>query len=154
MPDVDFEAYDQGLQELQRMHARDALRVICARDEAVQFAAMAAGVLKEAGLTWSRSEPPGTVAAAIDQIRILRSAGDAATFDLEIRAKSGGTNLDLVYAEAGCATPYNKQFAIPLPFLSEEALAANRVKIWVAITPVGGVNPNSYKARVYAKPLR
>jgi len=150
---IDNEEYNQGLQELQRQYARDALRVIVARAEGTEFVLAPAGSFKEVALDWDRVGGKNPAAAILEQINILQTAGTAGTFDVEIRAKTAGTALDLIWSASGLSSPYINRFAQPgIAFLSEEAAGALRGKIYLAIQPVGGTFTGV--ARVYARPGR
>ena len=151
--DIDHEEYDQGLQELQRQHARDALRVIVARAEGTEFVLIPGGSFTEVALDWERAGGRNPVAAVLEQINILQTAGTAPNFDVEIRAKTGGTALDVIFTATGLTSPYINRFAAPgIGFLSEEPVGANRGKIYLAIQPNGGTFTGV--ARILGRPLR
>ncbi len=153
MPAVNNEAYNQGLQEMELQYARAALRVIVARAEGTEFVLIPGGSFTEVALDWDRVDDVNPVAAILEQINVLQTAGTAGTFDIELRAKTGGTSLDLIWSVAGVATPYTKRFDAPgIGFLSEEAVGALRGKLYLAIQPVGGTFTGV--ARVYARPGR
>jgi len=154
MVDVDLEAFDQGLQELQRQYARDGLRCIVARAEGTEFVLEPAGVFAEVGLDWERTGDRNPPAVVLEQINVLQTAGTAATFDIELRAKTGGTALDLIWSISGVASPYMLRFPAPgIGFLSEETvISGNRGKLYLAIQPVGGTFTGV--ARILGRPLR
>lgn len=150
MPDMPLDEFNQGLQELQRQHARDHLRVIVARAEGNEFLNCPAGVFKEVKIGWDRGDAT-VYAADIERIQILEVAGPGSV-DWEVRTKSGGTGLEVVVGEAGVATPIDKRYAPRIAYLSEAAAAADKPSIVVAIKPIGGIG--TYKVRIYARPLR
>jgi len=154
MPEA-WEEYEQGLQELQRLHARDALRVILARAESGEFGTpgvpLPVGVWKEVALPWERGDET-TVVALLKHITLIQDGGTAANFDLEIRTKAGGTGLEVVLSKTAQAAPYDEKFPLGIEYLSEEAAAADRRKVVVAIKPNGGTG--SYQLRIYGRPLR
>lgn len=150
---VDHEEYEQGLQELQLEYARDALRVIVARAEGTEFVLIPAGSFAEVALDWDRVGGKNPPAAILEQINVLQTAGTAGTFDIELRAKTAGTSLDVIWSVSGVASPYMNRFASPgIGFLSEEAVGPNRGKLYLAIQPVGGTFTGV--ARIYARPGR
>jgi hypothetical protein len=151
MPDVDHEAYEQGLQELQRAHSRDAIRAIVAKAEGTEFDAITADTWREVAISWQRCGVQ-TVAALISGVNIIQTGGAAANFDWELRAKAGGTGLDLIYGEAASVAPFHKDFTPDKVYLSEAVAAADRLKIVLAIKPNGAAG--SYQARIYGRPLR
>ena len=148
--DIDHEEYNQGLQELQRLHARDALRVIVARAEGTGFVAIADGVTLEVALPWDRGEK--IVAADLERVSVDEMGAGATTFDVEIRTKTGGTGRDISYQFLGQGIPtLDRALSPKVPFLSEST-GADREKIHVALTPHGGAG--TFKVRVYARPRR
>jgi len=148
------EEYNQGLQELQRLFNRDALRVIVARAEGTEFVLVPAGSYYEVALDWDRVNDENPPAAILEQINILQTGGTATGFDVEIRAKTSGTALDVIWSATGLTSPYMLRFTAPgIGFLSEETVASgNRGKLYLAIQPVGGTFTGV--ARVYARPGR
>lgn len=150
-----WEEYEQGLQELQRMHARDALRVILARAESGQFGTpgvpLPAGAFHEEALPWERGDET-TVVALLKHITLIQIGGLAANFDLEIRTKAGGTGLSIVLAKVAQVAPYDEKFPLGIEYLNEETVLDNRRKIFVAIQPNGGTG--AYQLRIYGRPLR
>lgn len=153
MATVDIEEYDQGLQELQRQHARDALRVIIARSEAgTNFENLPAGSFAEVGLSWDRGNQ--IVAADIERIVVERTSGDCTSIDVEIRSKAGGTGEDIAYAFPTGNVPVFDEQPFPKPLFLSEGTGVNRYKIWLVVKPNGGVAANSFRARVYARPRR
>jgi len=153
MPDIDLEAYDQGLQELQRQHARDALRVIVARSTVgTDFKSVAAGAFVEVGLSWDRGNQ--IVAADVERIVIERTAGDCTSIDVEMRAKAGGTGGDIAYSFLTGSVPVFDEEPDPSPVFLSEATGVDRYKVFLAIKPVGGAAPNDFTARIYARPRR
>lgn len=145
------EEYDQGLQELQRQHTRDALRVIVARAEALEFDTITGDSWRDVVIPWDR-DGGLTIAAVLDQLLVVKTGGAAATFDWRILTKAGGTGLDQLDDASGQTAPIRTPFASPgRIFLSEET-GADRPKIVLGIKPNGAAG--SYKARIYGRPLR
>jgi hypothetical protein len=150
--DVDHEAYDQGLQELQRRYARDALRVMIARAEGTEFVNVPAGSYFEVKLDWTRVGEVPTVAGLIEVLNIIKTAGTATGFDVKILAKSAGSGLDELFVATGLTWPYHKRFDAPgLSWYSEDS-GADRGKFVIAIQPTGGTFTG--QARIYGRPLR
>ena len=150
---LENEAFDQGLQELLRQHARDALRVIVARSVAgTDFENLTAGSFDEVGLSWDRGNQ--IVAADIERVVIERTSGDCTSIDVEIRAKAGGTGEDVAYAFPTGNVPIFDEQPDPPPLFLSEATETDRYKVFLAIKPNGGAAPNDFKARIYARPRR
>jgi len=150
---LENEAYDQGLQELRRQHARDALRIIVARSVAgTDFKSLPAGSFAEVGLSWDRGNQ--IVAADIERVVIERTSGDCTSIDVEVRSKAGGTGEDVVYAFPTGDVPVFDEQPDPAPLFLSEATGASRYKVFLAIKPNGGAAPNDFKARIYARPRR
>lgn len=150
---LENEAYDQGLQELQRQHARDALRVIVARSvPGTDFENLAAGSFTEVGLSWDRGNQ--IVAADIERVVIERTAGDCTSIDVEIRSKASGTGANIAYSFLTGDVPVFDEEPDPRPLFLSEATGDDRYKVFLAIKPVGGVSPNDFTARIYARPRR
>jgi hypothetical protein len=148
--DVELDAFDQGLQELQRQFARDALRVIYA-ETTDELDNISSGTWKEAQLPWTRGGAD-TVAALLKRLYIVKTSGTATTFDVEIRTEQGGTGVSVVYSATGQTPPHDQVWATPVDYLSTEAALADRSKVVIAIKANGG--DGSFSVRLYGRPLR
>jgi len=146
------EEYNQGLQELQRLFNRDALRVIVARAENAEFTNVPGGSFFEVKLDWQRTDDENPVAALLEVLNVVKTAGTAGTFDIKVLAKAGGSGLDELFSATGLSWPYHKRFDAPgLSWYSEDT-GADRGKLVIAIQPNGGTFTG--EARVYGRPLR
>ena len=148
--DVDIEAYEQGLQELQRKYARDALRVILAQTTD-ELDNIASGTWKEAQLPWTRGGAE-TIAALLKRLYIVKTSGLATTIDVEIRTKLGGTGVDVVYSATAQTPPHDQVWSTPVDYLSNAATLADRSKVVIAVKANGG--DGSFSAKLYGRPLR
>lgn len=150
---LDREAYEKSFADLDHEFKRDALRVIIARAEALEFDSIAAGVWKEVTIPWDRAgDDPEIIAAQLDQLLVVQTGGVAANFDWKILTKAGGSGLDQLDDATGQTAPLRHPFASPgRIFLSEET-GTDKYKIVLAIKPNGA--GGSYKVRIYGRPLR
>lgn len=149
---LDREAYEKSFEDLVHEFNRDALRVIVARAEGTEFSSIGAGSTVEVGLTWDRGDD--IVAADIERVVIERTVGDCTSIDVEIRAKTSGTGIDIAYAFPTGDVPIFDESPSPRPVFLSEDTGADRHKIFLAIKPNGGAVANSFKARIYARPRR
>jgi hypothetical protein len=85
------------------------------------------------------------------RVMVEQTAGDATSFDVEIRTKPGGTGIDVIYDASGAITKHDVVLVKESPFVSEGADEDDEGFIWLAIKPNGG-SSGTYKAKLFVEP--
>lgn len=145
------EKTDLPLNDLMKAFYMNHDRLVQARTtDAGELDNIAAGTTKEAALPWFRGKR--VVAGMLLRVQLLRTAGTANKFDIEIRAKEGGTGMDVLFGKyAVVATELDELLDPPIPYISEE-IGKKRFSLYVAIKAY--TNDGSYAVRITALPRR
>lgn len=113
------DAHEKSFQDLTHEFHRDALRLAIARAEGTEFDDVPVGSFFEAKLEWDRIEGGRIYGGELKRISFDRTAGTAPTFDIEVRAKSGGTGRDIIFSATNAGTALDVLLAVPVPFVPE-----------------------------------
>ncbi len=113
------DAHEKSFQDLTHEFHRDALRFAMARAEGTEFAAVPINSFFEVKLEWERIEGGRLYAGVLKRISFDRTAAGSPTFDLEVRAKSGGVGRDIVFSVDNAGTAFDILLAVPIPFTAE-----------------------------------
>lgn len=128
-------------------------------DPVDDFAAISSGSFSEALLEYENHTDPDIAkggegklkAGRLLRVMVEKTAGDATSFDVEVRSKEGGTGIDVVYDASGAIGKHDVVLTMPAPFISDEPDVDKEGFIWLAIKPIGGAN-GTYKAKLFVEP--
>ena len=123
------------------------------------FAAIATASFTEALLEYENHVDPDIAqggegklkAGRLLRIMVEQTAGDATSFDVEVRSAEGGTGIDVIYDATGAIGKHDVVLTMPAPFISDEPDEDKEGFIWLAIKPIGGAN-GTYKAKLFVEP--
>ena len=96
-------------------------------------------------------EVPSFKVGRLLRLKVLKTAGSCATFDVKLEdIATGATVINKVYEETGKTTLLDTSFAYILPFHNKDSIPKN--KLYMTITPNADVD-NTFDWRVEASPM-
>lgn len=128
-------------------------------DPVDDFAAIASASFAEALLEYENHVDPDILqggegklkAGRLMRVMVEQTAGDATSFDVEVRSVEGGIGINVIYDATGAITKHDVVLAVPAPFISDEPDQDKEGFIWLAIKPNGG-SSGTYKAKLFVEP--